>query len=56
MLGLDLGEQQLRRLEWVLGKRYGGSVVTGSEWTGGLVGGVNGRDGDTACTREEERQ
>jgi hypothetical protein len=53
---LELGEQQLRRLEWKLEVRLGGSAATGSEWTGELVGGVNGRDGRAPCTRKEERQ
>jgi hypothetical protein len=33
-----------------------GSATTGSDWTGELAGGVNGRDGSAPCTREEERQ
>jgi hypothetical protein len=53
---LELGEQQLGRLEWKLEVRLGGSASTGSEWTGQLAGGVNGRDGRAPCTREEERQ
>jgi hypothetical protein len=53
---LELGEQKLGRLEWKLEVRLGGSAATGSEWTGELAGGVNGRDGRAPCTREEERQ
>jgi hypothetical protein len=53
---LELGEQQLGRLEWKLEVRLGGSAATGSEWTGELAGGVNGRDGCAPCTREEEIQ
>jgi hypothetical protein len=45
-----------RRLEWKLEVRFGGSAATGREWTGELAGGVTGRDGDVACTCEEERQ
>jgi hypothetical protein len=53
---LELSEQQLGRLEWKLDVRLGGSAATRSEWTGELVGSVNGRDGRAPCTREEERQ
>jgi hypothetical protein len=44
-----------RRLEWKLEVRLGGSAAIGSEWTGELADGVNGRDGRASCTREEER-
>jgi hypothetical protein len=53
---VELSEQQLGRLEWKLEVRLGGSAATGSEWTGELAGGVNGRDGCAPYTREEEIQ
>jgi hypothetical protein len=52
---LELGKQQLGRLEWKLKVRLGGSAATGSESTGELASSVNGRDGSAPCTREEER-
>jgi hypothetical protein len=54
-VGLDLGEQQLRRLEWMPEVRLGGSAATGSKWVDELAGSGNGRGGGVACTREEGR-